>query len=322
MAGIQYSPTHQCVCGNPLKVFVSSGRTAKSCGQECTSIRIRRQQGMKPLRVRLIYKCLDCGRAILRGSQRCRPCYDNNRKQSQNLFTCEQCGKSSYRKLSGSSRKKGYKNRFCSMSCKKDWSRERRRGRYCVVHFNTCRHCEKKWASNSKSVCCVECRPIHKKQLYEASRLRFAATVAARPPRTCGYCGTLFKGHGRRKFCSRKCYVRQSKPNEAEWIRTKYKVSRREWNSLRLKVFNRDQYLSYICGEATDPSAGLNDDRYPNAEHVVPASVGGPTSMDNLRCAHRSCNMEKARDELRFTRRSRNDERLTQRNHADSGGTR
>jgi 5-methylcytosine-specific restriction endonuclease McrA len=103
----------------------------------------------------------------------------------------------------------------------------------------------------------------------------------------------MFAPIKRRKFCSDRCSAAVHGNSGARNVRKKYGMSLGEWQRVRLMVFRRDEYRCYICHDLTDPSAEVNGDAYPNAEHVIPVSVGGETTMNNLRCAHRVCNMAK-----------------------------
>jgi len=60
---------------------------------------------------------------------------------------------------------------------------------------------------------------------------------------------------------------------------------REGWASLRLMVFERDDFRCVYCG--CDVSAD------PQCDHVHPISRGGQNSMDNLATACRPCNSSK-----------------------------
>jgi 5-methylcytosine-specific restriction endonuclease McrA len=51
------------------------------------------------------------------------------------------------------------------------------------------------------------------------------------------------------------------------------------WRALRAAVLARDRGRCYACGL---PGAD-------EAHHVIPASMGGPDELWNLRAAHRKC---------------------------------
>lgn len=67
------------------------------------------------------------------------------------------------------------------------------------------------------------------------------------------------------------------------------------------KVFSRDKGICYLCGKAVDTAdftmrgnvfiAGAN---YPSIDHVIPLSLGGTHTLDNIRLAHCWCNTIKS----------------------------
>jgi hypothetical protein len=59
----------------------------------------------------------------------------------------------------------------------------------------------------------------------------------------------------------------------------------------RLVVLERDEYMCQICFRPTDPGARIQDDRYPTLDHILSVALGGDDDLDNLRTAHRWCNI-------------------------------
>lgn len=250
-------------------------------------------------REKIAGSCLYCGGAFLGWKQRkycCNKCYQlaSNRrdgsvslaeyrlsvKSSRNNFVCEHCGKPSHRALGGAAIKLGKKNRFCSKACQFGWRAVHRPAspKFTRVHENTCERCGKVWIARRRKKLCG-CEPYAK----------------PRPPTpsVCAGCGCGFTAiRHRRKFCSKRCLKAYYK--RIPESREKHGISGRRWAALRLKAIERDEYRCWICGVTTEPSADPNDDLYPNADHVIPFSAGGPTELDNLRCACRACNMRKA----------------------------
>lgn len=58
----------------------------------------------------------------------------------------------------------------------------------------------------------------------------------------------------------------------------------------RLKVYERDQWKCYLCGEQLNKDTQVPDPLAPTLDHVVPISKGGSHTYDNLRCACFKCN--------------------------------
>lgn len=65
----------------------------------------------------------------------------------------------------------------------------------------------------------------------------------------------------------------------------------RTYTKHKKAVFERDDYVCQICQLPTDPGARPSDDRYPTLDHIWPVALGGDDEPDNLRTAHRWCNI-------------------------------
>lgn len=69
-------------------------------------------------------------------------------------------------------------------------------------------------------------------------------------------------------------------------------MTRSKKNQQRLDaVVDRDGWRCHLCGgevEQREKSTGKPDDAV--LDHVIPWSLGGPDTIDNLRLAHNSCN--------------------------------
>ena len=59
-------------------------------------------------------------------------------------------------------------------------------------------------------------------------------------------------------------------------------------------IINRDGYECYLCKNKVDIESDHTSDYYPTIEHVVPISRGGTHTWDNVKLAHRLCNMHKS----------------------------
>lgn len=77
------------------------------------------------------------------------------------------------------------------------------------------------------------------------------------------------------------------------------------WNQKRrglsiTRLLARDGDACWLCGEKLDRREP-DPDRNPRAitfDHVVPRSGGGMSDLQNLRLAHRACNMARGNDPL------------------------
>ena len=75
-----------------------------------------------------------------------------------------------------------------------------------------------------------------------------------------------------------------------EWLsRVTYFVKNKA-HHLRLRLRERDGDLCWICGKAMVFGTRKNKPDVASIDHIVPKVHGGPTTMANLKLAHRLCN--------------------------------
>lgn len=58
-------------------------------------------------------------------------------------------------------------------------------------------------------------------------------------------------------------------------------------------VYERDGWLCGICGTQVDRTAVYPDPMSPSLDHVLPLSLGGHHTLENVALAHLSCNVRK-----------------------------
>jgi 5-methylcytosine-specific restriction endonuclease McrA len=58
-----------------------------------------------------------------------------------------------------------------------------------------------------------------------------------------------------------------------------------------IKLAERDGWTCHLCGDPVPWDGGK--DKGPTRDHIVPRSLGGPNSLDNLRLAHAACNRQR-----------------------------
>lgn len=68
----------------------------------------------------------------------------------------------------------------------------------------------------------------------------------------------------------------------------------------RRRVYERDNWTCYLCGDAVDPAAKWPDQMCHSLDHVIPLSKGGPHSEPNVRLAHWLCNALRGASDLDF----------------------
>lgn len=120
----------------------------------------------------------------------------------------------------------------------------------------------------------------------------------------CRNCGIEFcqsvTGYNSELYCSQRCQSRWLNRTRSE-KRYKRLMSRRHDTDISLeRLFKRDGGICYLCGRMCEWDDGaerdgtfIAGDCYPSVDHVIPVSKGGTHTWDNIKLAHRSCNLAK-----------------------------
>ncbi len=59
---------------------------------------------------------------------------------------------------------------------------------------------------------------------------------------------------------------------------------------IRQQIFQRDNYICWLCSESVDISLKDGNPLAPTLDHVIARKDGGKDTVENLRLAHASCN--------------------------------
>lgn len=117
--------------------------------------------------------------------------------------------------------------------------------------------------------------------------------------RICSVCGQVFKTNRLNQLC---CSPECSKRRQYKTHDKRLSKYGQKSNGITLaKLYRRDRGICYICGRTCDLNDKITDERgtvicgdtYPSIEHVIPLSLGGPNTWDNVRLACRGCNTAK-----------------------------
>ena len=230
--------------------------------------------------------------------------------------TCEQCNEE-FESIRQSSK-------FCSDHCRvKYYKQNNGKKKTCVYcheefyNYNDNKSyctpsCKHKHAVSKKRMVlkrwrCKNCNKEHRtikgsRKMFCDERCRHAYTyvgVSREHSIKCKECGQHKTVSLNRKiFCSKKCSktfsYRVNETRRREQLRKNGKI---DWDISIERLMKRDKNLCYLCGDKVNINLDYNDDYYPNIEHVIPVSKGGTHTWDNVKLAHRICNMEK-RDEI------------------------
>lgn len=163
-------------------------------------------------------------------------------------------------------------------------------GSHSNIYYQQCKHCDKQWITKRNQVykyCSGECR---RKDNYKPVIYK----------KKCAECSNFFDTtRTRKKFCCVECSNRYK--HRADEYRRRIKMIENgevHWSISIERLLKRDGNKCYICNELMNKGSDYNDDDYPNIEHVKPLSKGGTHTWDNVKLAHRKCNMEKGIKEL------------------------
>ena len=213
---------------------------------------------------------------------------------------CKQCGKEFY---PTGSRPSGKTQTYCSQEC-----------------FNDCRTLyrtdeEKTEAKKRGKRKAYEkqkelMRPVREARERERLEAREKKQKEKQPRATrreiecvCAECGISFISIGKtRKYCATKCFNKRN--NRVSELRRREKLKENgeiDWGLSLTKLIKRDKNLCHICGEKCNTKdyvkvdgAFIAGNQYPSIDHLLPVSMGGTHTWDNVKLAHRQCNAGKS----------------------------
>lgn len=157
------------------------------------------------------------------------------------------------------------------------------------------------------------------------SQWRYAGSVGPlahqhSPRSACRVCGSATQGSKYRQFCSASCYILDREhggavprgtecPHCGDWVsflpednggvrrksslRACDRCERRALGVTAWELADRDGTACGICGTDVDMSLPPSDEMGPTRDHILPWSLGGSDEPDNLRLAHRLCNVRR-----------------------------
>jgi 5-methylcytosine-specific restriction endonuclease McrA len=115
----------------------------------------------------------------------------------------------------------------------------------------------------------------------------------------CSVCGVwitidVATGGASSNVCGHKCFKRKHR-----LLRRSRVVSVITEEVHPYKVYERDGWLCYLCGEGLDKRSAVPAPLAPTLDHVVPLVMGGSHTYSNIRSAHFICNCLKRDRPLR-----------------------
>jgi hypothetical protein len=204
---------------------------------------------------------------------------------ANNRFVCEVCSKQTYRRLSGTNRKKGAINRFCSKDCMMANNLKLR-----LIRLEI-------------SPVVDETQVIQKKKIKaEIDALRRIGRYVSKPKifkATCTKCSSTFiarRNAGLHQKVCKQC-TDESKRKFRRIAKARRRAIERGVHAESIdpiKVFERAKWKCHLCGVKTIKALrGKYDALSPELEHIIPLSIGGTHTYGNVACSCRACNIKK-----------------------------
>ena len=130
--------------------------------------------------------------------------------------------------------------------------------------------------------------------MHDAIKERRDTAKKGDPVQKCLECGSEFTapyGDKRRGFCSHRCsrkfYKRMRRQNKrSQGNGPVERIS-------PLAVYERDGWRCGICGKKVNSKLKYPNSKSVSLDHIIPLSMGGTHTWDNVQCSHLECNIEK-----------------------------
>ena len=196
---------------------------------------------------------------------------------------CVRCGDTYIAKQKGS--------KYCSEECRRASDRDNKRIKYVGKRQTHCALCGVDLPKYKTKFCSNQCanryNNIQKGIIEDHGELT----------KVCPACGKTFKTwKSRQTTCSKVCSDRIHNQNADR----RYQGKIVDHDITLQKVAERDHNQCQICGLFVDWSDYIQKDTskicgrmYPSVDHIIPISLGGLHSWDNVQLAHRKCNSRK-----------------------------
>ena len=209
----------------------------------------------------------------------------------------------------------GRHRRFCSVKCRLQYHKMHRNEYALPKYDKICPVCGRAFKTGDKAhVCCsVVCRgksqqtnlnrivkcvicgkdftPNYKDKLccsMACSIIKRTQTAKAkRIEKICVVCGKTYYVDGHHTFsktCSKAC---------ADLIHTRLRrVRLLEGNEQfdAVEIYERDNWICQICHKPTKRGVNGRNPLQPSLDHIIPLSLGGSHTRNNVRCTHLVCN--------------------------------
>lgn len=153
---------------------------------------------------------------------------------------------------------------------------------------------------------CKECARIEREKEQEKERLKKHKLIeyerSMKPAKykqigfsECPVCGAFYFA-SKNRYCSKECSktINNQRQNRRKDFRKRISKTDESKDITLLSVYKKDNGICWICGKPCDYTLDGNDNYYPSIDHVIPIAKGGKDCWDNVRLAHRGCNIVKS----------------------------
>ena len=185
-----------------------------------------------------------------------------------------------------------------AITCSKECSRKRKAARRKTPEQEHEKYIRRKYGSKAGYQKYLEAVKQKKEQeCRERAERKKKEKEARKIHGTCCVCGKPFETFNpKQKTCCKECGRKLQNARKDKRIPKEQIVDK----DITLEaLYKRDSGVCYLCGEKcdwNDKQYGQVGPKYPTIDHIVPISIGGLHSWDNVRLAHFECNCNKSSD--------------------------
>ena len=199
----------------------------------------------------------------------------------------------------------------CGASYERVWNRQKFCSSKCQIALSNKRVVKKRIAERAKNprycpVCGVLIPPTANLRRKFCSRKCNDASYSKRvskkllaekvaKPRYCPVCDEFIPPTAslRQKFCSNKCKQAAREGTASATERLRVTVNGVPQRIDRVVIYERDEWVCQLCMEPIDRTLRYPERMCASIDHVVPVSMGGDNSAENLQASHLRCNFVK-----------------------------
>lgn len=205
--------------------------------------------------------------------------------------------------------KQKIRDKFCSRECAFEYRRKNTKPEKEIVkRITTCAICGISFNDESKTKRGKYCSDKCRKEQNRRNSYRYFISEAKPINCVCVICGTQFlsKTAAGSKYCSKRCQRKDWLNNTPLGRATRRRQASRRRARLRgakvehfteEEIYKRDGYVCQICKKPVAMNESVPHHRAPTLDHIIPLSLGGNHTRDNVRLTHFICNSKRGNRE-------------------------